>query len=457
MGMFLKRYVKMCLISLFFVFFIVDTRAYSDTIVGDMNDYIIQVNTDQGSVGAFRVEYITDTGNAVNTFQTHGDYTYINTRGGTSISLTNAGATVNGGIDNTGDGITNAGAVSGVTSLSATGPISTTGTMSVNGATTTNGITNTGVLSSTGSTTLNGAANIGNSSTGTIVQLQGGNSHVAIVNGSASIGSGGNGLVTTSAPSTLGTDSATLNTQLNGVGDETSRANLAGASYVNRLEGDTLINGNTYINGRLVYTSTTVATTSVNSGQSILSGAGATSGHMTIVNKGETAPHAVVDSNGRISMTDGAATQASSAMTLTNGYGDTHGMVITERQTVISGGEKSTSLTLDDRGATFGKSSNGEPVRVTGVADGKSRWDAVNYGQLNRGVAIAASMAMIPQVEPNKTFSLGAGTSYYGDETGLAVGGSLRLSPNAVVKASASFSPTEFDDAAVGAGFAYSW
>ncbi|MGE4442143.1 MAG: YadA-like family protein [Desulfomicrobium sp.] len=298
---------------------------------------------------------------------------------------------------------------------------------------------------------------IGNTSTGTTVHLQGGNSHVAIVNGSSSIGSGGNGLTTTSAPSTLGTDGATLDTQLNGVGDETSRANLAGASYVNRMEGDTLINGNTYINGRLVYTSTTVATTSVNSGQSILSGAGATSGHMTIVNRGETAPHAVVDSNGRISMTDGPATQASSAMTLTNGYGDTHGMVITERQTVISGGEKSTSLTLDDRGATFGKSTNGDPVRVTGVADGKSRWDAVNYGQLNRGVAIAASMAMIPQVEPNKTFSLGAGTSYYGDETGLAIGGSLRLSPNAVVKAAASFSPTEFDDAAVGAGFAYSW
>lgn len=132
-------------------------------------------------------------------------------------------------------------------------------------------------------------------------------------------------------------------------------------------------------------------------------------------------------------------------------------MVITERQTVISGGAQSTSLILNDNGATFGKLSNGDPVRVTGVTDGKSRWDAVNYGQLNRGVAIAASMATIPQVEQNKTFSLGAGTSYYGDETGIAVGGSVRLSPSTVVKAAASFSPTEFDDAALSAGFAYSW
>lgn len=614
-----KKFVNFILFYFIFLFF--NSSAYADTTVGDVNDYVIQVNTDQGSIGEFRVEYITNTGSTVNTFRTHGDYTYINTRVGTSIGIDSSGVTVNGGINNTGDGITNAGAISGVTSLSATGPITTTGnisaqnisassalnvngatttngisntgniatgtlqssglatlnsasitnsatiggTLDVSGATTTRGITNTGVLSSTGATTLTGVTdinvggtatttignqssavnilggtntignvgssvntlngstntlnaaarntitggsgnavtavtgnnvmsalgvngenrleanaatgtnsieakfnnigvvttdsinNIGNTYAGTTVDLKGGNSYVAVQQGSASIGSGTNGLTSTSSPITLGTDGATLRSELNNVGDEASRANLAGASYVNRLEGDTLINGNTFINGRLVYTSNTVATTSVNSGQSILSSAGATTGHMSIVNKGQTAPHAVVDGNGRIAIANGEATEASSAMTLTNGMGNTHGMVITERKTVISGGTQSTSLTLDDRGATFGKSSNGDPVRVTGVADGKSRWDAVNYGQLNRGVAIAASMATIPQVEPNKTFSLGAGTGYYGDETGIAIGGSVRLSPNTVMKAAASFSPTEFDNAAVSAGFAYSW
>lgn len=111
---------------------------------------------------------------------------------------------------------------------------------------------------------------------------------MAVVDGSASIGSGTNGLTTTSSPNTLGTDDAHFYAQLNGVGDEASRSNLAGASYSNRLESDTLINGNTYITGRLVYTSNTVATTSVNSGESILSSTGATTDHTTIVNKGET-------------------------------------------------------------------------------------------------------------------------------------------------------------------------
>ncbi len=94
---------------------------------------------------------------------------------------------------------------------------------------------------------------------------------------------------------------------------------------------------------------------------------------------------------------------------------------------------------------------------MSGVADGESRWDAVNYGQLSRGVAIATSMATIPQVEQNKTFSLGAGTGCYGDQFGIAVGGSVRLAPNAVAKAAVSLSPSAFDEAAVSAGFAYSW
>ena len=51
----------------------------ADTTVGDENDYIIQVNTDQGSIGEFKVEYInpTATGGSVATIASHGTYTYI--------------------------------------------------------------------------------------------------------------------------------------------------------------------------------------------------------------------------------------------------------------------------------------------------------------------------------------------------------------------------------------------
>ena len=134
------------------------------------------------------------------------------------------------------------------------------------------------------------------------------------------------------------------------MGDAASRQNIAGASYVNRLEGNTLINGNTYINGTLVYTSNTSATTTVTSGQSILNNQ-ATNGQMSIANSG--GPGASVDANGRI--TTGTVNQTSASLTLTNGIGETHGLVVTEEQSTLSGGIHSSSLTLNDYGATFSK------------------------------------------------------------------------------------------------------
>ncbi|SFK00303.1 YadA-like C-terminal region [Desulfomicrobium apsheronum] len=479
MQVFMKKRVRFFFVTFLLLIFVLVGNAYAaDT------DYTFPNITNPGSISG--VESLSVDGTTTLTGETKinvsgtatttigNQSSAVNILGGTN-TIGNVGSSVNtlngstntlnataqnaitGGTGNAITSVTGNNAITAVTGNNVMSALGVNGEnrLEANAATGTNSIE--AKRNNIGVGTTNSTNTIGNTFAGTTVDLKGGNSHVAVQQGSASIGSGTNGLTTTSTASTLGTDAATLNTQLNGVGDEASRANLAGASYVNRLEGDTLINGNTFINGRLVYTSNTVATTSVNSGTSILPSAGKTSGHMTIVNKDQIAPHAVVDGNGRIAIANGPATEASSAMTLTNGMGNTHGMVITERKTVISGGTQSTSLTLDDRGATFGKSSNGDPVRVTGVADGKSRWDAVNYGQLNRGVAIAASMATIPQVEQDKTFSLGAGTGYYGDETGIAIGGSVRLSPNTVMKAAASFSPTEFDNAAFSAGFAYSW
>jgi len=337
----------------------------------------------------------------------------------------------------------------------------------------TNGVNNIMANASTGTNNIEAKYNnigvattdsinvIGNTAEGTTVDLRGGNSYVSVADGQASIRSGSgltaSGLTTTSEINTLGTDADTLNIQLNGVGDDISRANLAGASYYNRLEGNTLINGNTYINGRLVYTSNTVAMTSVSSGESILSEDGTTTALLSMVNLGETAHHTEIDHKGRIVMTNGEANEATVSLTLTNGLDNTHGMAITERKTVISGGTRSTSLTLNDWGATFSRASDGAPVRVTGVDDGKSRWDAVNYGQLSRAVAMAGSLSSIPQVDESKTFSLGAGTSYYGQEVGIAVGGSARLFSNTVIKASASFCPNKMSDPMVSAGFAFSW
>ena len=62
---------------------------------------------------------------------------------------------------------------------------------------------------------------------------------------------------------TLPSNTQELSAALNNVGDDTSRANLAGTTYINRMEGNTLVNGNMYINGTLGYTSNASATTSV--------------------------------------------------------------------------------------------------------------------------------------------------------------------------------------------------
>jgi hypothetical protein len=310
-----------------------------------------------------------------------------------------------------------------------------------------------------GVATANSITAIGNASTGTTVTASGGNSYLTIANGTASLRSGtgtsASGLTTTSTANTLSNDAAELSSQLNGVGDEASRQNIAGASFVNRLEGNTLINGNTYINGTLVYTSNTSATTTVTSGSSILVNAyQATNGQMTIVNDGGTG--AIVDSNGKI--TNGIVNQSTASLTLTNGIGNTHGIVVTEEKTVISGGTTSTTMTLADNGATFADAETGHEVQVHGVDDGTADTDAVNVRQMSQGVSMAAALAALPQVEPGKTFAIAAGTGFYKNEVALAMGVSARFMKNYVVKGGVSMAPTADHVRPTGnIGIAYSW
>lgn len=414
--------------------------------------------------------------------------TYVKLQAGSASTLTvsGTGITAVGGIDNSGGGITNAGAISGATTINASGTItggnlSTGGTLGVSGLATLSGgatVTGTTNINTTGAaatnignasstTSLNSATNnigvssgyatannigtnnafasinsMGNSNTGTTVTATGGNSALSVANGTASLRSGSgataSGFTTTSTAQTLSATPATLATQLNNVGDAASRQNIAGATYVNRLEGNTLINGNTYINGTLAYTSNTSATTTVTSGASVIGGATqTTNGQMSIANA--TASGAVVDGNGNI--TTGIVGQTTASLTLTNGIGNTHGLVVTESQATLSGGVHSTSLTLNDNGATFSNSATGAPVQVHGVADGTQDFDAVNYRQLKQiaaGVAGVSAMANIPQVDQNKTFAVGVGLGNFQSQSALALGASYRMASNVVAKASVS-------------------
>ena len=166
-----------------------------------------------------------------------------------------------------------------------------------------------------------------------------------------------------------------------------------------------------------------------------------------------------MDQNGKI--TTGVVGQTTGSLVVTNGIGESHGFVVDETSATMSGGLRSTSLTLNDNGARFSNSATGAPVRVTGVADGNHDFDAVNYRQLKQvaaGVAGTSAMANIPQVDPNKTFAIGAGLGHYQSQTALALGGSYRVAQNAVIKASVSLVDSGSDKTTVyGIGAGMSW
>ena len=118
---------------------------------------------------------------------------------------------------------------------------------------------------------------------------------------------------------------------------------------------------------------------------------------------------------------------------------------------------------MNDDGADFGG------VKVTGVADGTSTYDAVNYRQLeeayrridsidrksSRGIAGVAAMANIPQVEQGKVFSVGVGVGSYGGYQAIAVGASGRITENTIVKG--SLARSGHGQTVLGAGISHSW
>ena len=118
--------------------------------------------------------------------------------------------------------------------------------------------------------------------------------------------------------------------------------------------------------------------------------------------------------------------------------GSAHGLVISQNSTVLTGGTASTSLTLDDNGATFANTVTGGPARVTGVADGTSPFDAVNVRQLNRkldglgrkaysGIASVAALSGIPAPIEGKMVSVGMGYGNYSGENAVAIGAKANI------------------------------
>lgn len=422
----------------------------------------------------------------------------ITTAGANVLTANNAGtvtianAMVANGIDNGGDGISNAGAISGVTTLNTSGlatlnSANVTTTLGVNGAATLNntlgvagattlgntlGVSGATTLGNTlnvgGATTLNntlgvtGSANLGNTlSVGGATTL---NNTLSVDSNGASAGGtrlsvNGAGATTASAD---GNTTSTLNnsghvlahidgTATNSITVFQTQQETIGVntfSYGTRIDGGALVQGDLGVNGS-IYALNPTANTGINVGNNGLSVNGATNTASLVADSNSTAG----DGRSVVSLQEDQA----SMVVYNRQTGQAHGLTINQSSTVLSGGTTSTTLTLNDDGATFANTATGGPARVTGVADGVDNFDAINYSQLKGaygGIASVAAMANIPAPPAGKSFSIGIGFGNFEGENAFALGGAARLSENISVQASVGRSD---DNSSLGAGVGFSW
>ena len=88
----------------------------------------------------------------------------------------------------------------------------------------------------------------------------------------------------------------------------------------------------------------------------------------------------------------------------------------------LRGGSVGNGLNINNTGATF-SNALGKPIRVTGVADGTSEFDAVNIGQFGSGMAALSAMNAVPDIRKGDSFSLGFGLGNYMGYDAIAIAG----------------------------------
>lgn len=344
--------------------------------------------------------------------------------GVTTINTTGASNTTIGGVNNTTriqgavnqvDGVTNTMAASGTNTITAT-----------SGNTIQTSVGDNQIIASAGANNLTAGSN--NTLTAGIDNTLGaGRNNSLTAVGSNNLSAASNVLTATSVNSiqgpvnNIGTASVSANTLGNALVGTTVTARAGNATQV-------LANGsaNTTVTTALPVSSGLVGATVAPSSQVLLSNAGGTT----------------VDAHGKILRAGAegyeAPTTPTAALTVTNGYGNTHGLVVSESQTTLSGGTQSSSLALTDRAATFSNAQTGAPITVTGVANGRADFDAVNVRQFAGAIAAVTAQANIPALNAGQDRNFGIGLGHFMGKSALAMGLTVRGSGNAVYKATLS-------------------
>ena len=322
-----------------------------------------------------------------------------------------------------------------------------------------------GTLSVIGATTLTGAltANGGTSTTTLVV------TGASMTNGITNTGNINNsGAVKTA---TLAVSGASTTTGITNTGDitnsgavKTATLVVSGASTTTGITNTGNINNSGSVNtSTLVVTGATTTTGITNTGNITNSGAVNTA---TLVVTGATTTTGItntgnINNSGAVNTATLVVTGASTTTGITN-TGDIKTATLTSTGNATIGG----ALSVAGDAKIAGSATIGGGLRVggiiSGVANGLAPNDAVNIGQLGdarrelaRGIAGSSALAGIPQVDPSKTFSLGAGLGTYSGESAIAIGISARYTNNMIAKA--AISSTSGGKAVGSAGFGFSW
>jgi hypothetical protein len=100
-----------------------------------------------------------------------------------------------------------------------------------------------------------------------------------------------------------------------------------------------------------------------------------------------------------------------------------NGVAVEPTQAMITGGQASpTRMTMTDQSARFSRVDNGAPVTVTGVADGRNDFDAINVRQFAAAIAAVSAQSNIPELTQNQETAIGVGLGGFMGKAALALG-----------------------------------
>jgi hypothetical protein len=386
----------------------------------------------------------------------------LNANGG--IVTNNANINAGSGTIST-TGAVNAGSahVTGVTTLdgqlNANGGI-VTNNANINagsGTISTTGAVNAGTLDVSGVTTLGGAATINNSlavdTNGAIANTTG-TSVLSVANNAVSLGvtnAGGhlNGIAASTTETVLrgGTASTTLTLNNGGmtVADTTN-----GTTFTVNSNGDAAVTRDASVGRDLSVTGATTLTGALaaNGGATVKGGLTVATGTTNVgaLNAGVTTTTGITNTG--TLQNNGAATVTGNFTASSNAY--------------LGGTTASNAaLVVTPTSVTYNTNANMNGNKITGLANGTSINDAVNYGQLmdvrkeaRRGAANAAALAGLPALEAGKQYNFGVGIGSYKGESALSIGGHARINADTTAKFGVGFTG---GDAAVSAGIGWSF